>query len=284
MATQTLHFPKTIKSDNQNSNFQSMSSIDAFLRFTGLSPNTNAKGNKGKGAANRRGKFLGCVLVAFVVLLSLVHVLLPDSRLDTKVMHHAKQLRQKGADVGAIASAAAAAARKHGSTLGQKHGNNNNQRQRSTFNKHEVAELIMQGKLNLVDIRPKHGELADAPEDTYDGIYGTFCRLNFAVHKEDPSSGTLFILISVFVICWFVAVYIIVFVVFHKDRSSSFLPLKTRNILGNSINVFIYFFFLFLSLFSDIHCSPKRPTEQPTQHPLINVINQTNLLSCQTKQ
>lgn len=182
-----------------------MSSIDAFLRFTGLSRHTNAKGNKGKGAANRRGKFLASVLVAFVVLLMLVHVLLPDSRLDTRVMHHAKQLRQKGATVGAIASAAAAAARKHGSSnhLGQQHsnkkasGNNQQQQQRSTFNKHEVAELIMRGKLNLVELHTKHGELADAPEETYDGIYGTFCRLNFAVHKEDPSSGTYIFSLSV---------------------------------------------------------------------------------------
>lgn len=182
-----------------------MSSIDAFLRFTGLSRHTNAKGNKGKGAANRRGKFLGCVLVAFVVLLMLVHVLLPDSRLDTRVMHHAKQLRQKGATVGAIASAAAAAARKHSN---KKAKGNNQQQQRSTFNKHEVAELIMRGKLNLVELHTKHGELADAPEETYDGIYGTFCRLNFAAHKEDPSSGTYIIYFCIEFVCVFITAHV----------------------------------------------------------------------------
>ena len=157
-----------------------MSSIDAFLRFMGLTPNTNAKGNKGRGAAQRRVKFLGLILVLLVSLLGVVHVLLPDSTLNSRVMRHAKQLRQRAGG----SAAAAASSKSH-------HGSSGERTRRSHFNKHEIKEFILRGKLNLVELRTKHGELADAPEDSYDGVYGVFCRLNFAVHKEDPSSGML---------------------------------------------------------------------------------------------
>lgn len=154
-----------------------MGSIDAFLRFTGLAANTNSKGNKGKGASKRRMHFLGVLLVGLVGLLGVVHILLPESKLNTKVMRHAKQLRQRAGDV-----ATAAKNRQHGT----------NRKRSSDFDRSEIKDLILQGKLNLVEIRTKYNELADADEDSYDGVYGVFCRLNFAVHKEDPSSYPMF--------------------------------------------------------------------------------------------
>ena len=49
--------------------------------------------------------------------------------------------------------------------------------------------LVIQGKLNLVELKIDRRELSEAEEDTYEGVYGIFCQLNFDVHKKDPSSG-----------------------------------------------------------------------------------------------
>lgn len=53
-------------------------------------------------------------------------------------------------------------------------------------------EPILSAKLNLVDIDTDRRKLRGAPEDSYDGVYGTFCKINWKVHKEDPSSVPMF--------------------------------------------------------------------------------------------
>jgi len=198
--------------------------IDAFLRLMGLTSDAtnNTKGNKGRGAAQRRFRFLGLVLVIVVCLLGLVHVLVPESNINSRVMTHAKKLRQVGSNVAAMAS--------HKQTNNNNNMNmnkkqqhhhrdddhhhhhihhddttaadadddandNDNRRKRSHFKKRQIEELIFAGKLHLVDLHSKRSELADAATDSYDGVYGIFCRLNFQVHKDDPSSGTFLLLL-----------------------------------------------------------------------------------------
>lgn len=51
---------------------------------------------------------------------------------------------------------------------------------------------ILAADLNLIDIEINKNLLMGASSDTYDGVYGIFCILDFAVHKEDPSSVPMF--------------------------------------------------------------------------------------------
>lgn len=53
----------------------------------------------------------------------------------------------------------------------------------------ESLDLILSASINLVAIDTVAGELK-ATGDSYSGVYGEFCSLNFGIHKSDPSSGT----------------------------------------------------------------------------------------------
>jgi hypothetical protein len=57
--------------------------------------------------------------------------------------------------------------------------------------KDEIALLedILEARIHLVEIVGIEEEVVRAPKHSYNGVYGRFCRLNFAVHKENPSSG-----------------------------------------------------------------------------------------------
>ena len=51
---------------------------------------------------------------------------------------------------------------------------------------------ILLADLNLIDLEVDNRELRNAAEDSYDGVYGIFCKLNFQVHKDDPSAVPMF--------------------------------------------------------------------------------------------
>jgi len=52
-------------------------------------------------------------------------------------------------------------------------------------------ERILSAEWHLIDLAVgSKGSLRKAPTDSYDGIVGTFCVLDFSIHKADPSSGT----------------------------------------------------------------------------------------------
>lgn len=48
---------------------------------------------------------------------------------------------------------------------------------------------ILAADLHLIEIDSDSRELRRSPADSYGGVYGTFCKLNFKAHKEDPSSS-----------------------------------------------------------------------------------------------
>jgi hypothetical protein len=59
--------------------------------------------------------------------------------------------------------------------------------------KDEIALLedVLEARIHLVEIMGLEEEVVRSPKNSYHGVYGSFCRLNFAVHKENPSSGKL---------------------------------------------------------------------------------------------
>ena len=60
----------------------------------------------------------------------------------------------------------------------------------------EILQLILEGNLQLIDLVPNAANLhalggRDAPD--YEGLYrGKFCRIDWTVHEEDPSSTPMF--------------------------------------------------------------------------------------------
>ena len=53
----------------------------------------------------------------------------------------------------------------------------------------EILEEILSGHLHLIDLQVVEEELLSAPPNSYAGIYGVFCRLDWSLHKKDPSRG-----------------------------------------------------------------------------------------------
>lgn len=55
----------------------------------------------------------------------------------------------------------------------------------------DIVNDILAAQLNLVNIlAPESSQVRfNDEENTYTGVYGDFCQLNFGAHKQDPSSG-----------------------------------------------------------------------------------------------
>ncbi|CAB9496093.1 HSPB (Heat shock 27kDa) associated protein 1 [Seminavis robusta] len=149
-------------------------SMDALIRFMGIACDTQyseTKGNKGRGAAQRRLKLLGAILVGLVCILGVIHLCFPGHA--HRVIRHAKKLRVP-----------IAAAKSGGSPASNRY--------RSTFSHRQVLDFIVSGRLNLVDLEINHRDLDQSEEDTYEGVFGVFCKLNFAAHKNNPSGVPMF--------------------------------------------------------------------------------------------
>ena len=59
-----------------------------------------------------------------------------------------------------------------------------------------IMEKILSAQYNLVDLHVVEDEVLRSPPNSYAGVYGSFCELDFSQHKEDPSSG-------VYIVCLF---------------------------------------------------------------------------------
>ena len=55
-----------------------------------------------------------------------------------------------------------------------------------------LLQEIVQAKLHLVDIRTDTASLATSSGSDYQGMYGAFCRLDWSIHKQDPSATPMF--------------------------------------------------------------------------------------------
>jgi hypothetical protein len=54
----------------------------------------------------------------------------------------------------------------------------------------EILDMVLQAKIHLVDLHIVEEELLRAPSNHYAGVYGSFCKLDWNLHKQDPSAGT----------------------------------------------------------------------------------------------
>jgi hypothetical protein len=54
----------------------------------------------------------------------------------------------------------------------------------------KYLEDILNAKIHLMDVYAVQEELERSPANSYSGVYGSFCKLNFQAHKDNPSSGT----------------------------------------------------------------------------------------------
>lgn len=53
----------------------------------------------------------------------------------------------------------------------------------------QVLEMILSAEIHLVDLHVDQDEVMRSPPNSYAGVYGSFCQLDFSIHKKDPSSG-----------------------------------------------------------------------------------------------
>mmetsp|Transcript_19420 Transcript_19420/g.48390 ORF Transcript_19420/g.48390 Transcript_19420/m.48390 type:complete len:486 (+) Transcript_19420:135-1592(+) len=63
-------------------------------------------------------------------------------------------------------------------------------RNKDTKKKEEVLEGILDGSVNLVDIVNEY--VTPSNDGSYEKVMGSFCKLNFAAHKTDPSNYPMF--------------------------------------------------------------------------------------------
>ena len=56
----------------------------------------------------------------------------------------------------------------------------------------ELLEKVLAGELNLMDLYVVEEDLDRSPSNTYNGVYGMFCNINFEIHKRDPSAVPMF--------------------------------------------------------------------------------------------
>ncbi|CAJ1961351.1 unnamed protein product [Cylindrotheca closterium] len=60
------------------------------------------------------------------------------------------------------------------------------------FNEAEMIEKILEAEIHLVSLGLNEEELSRSHPSSYAGVYGHFCKLNFAAHKKDPAAVPMF--------------------------------------------------------------------------------------------
>lgn len=55
----------------------------------------------------------------------------------------------------------------------------------------QVMKEVLAADLQLVDLTVVEEELLRSPSNSYAGVYGKFCKLDWSLRKRDPSAGTL---------------------------------------------------------------------------------------------
>jgi hypothetical protein len=53
----------------------------------------------------------------------------------------------------------------------------------------EQLQPLLSGQVHLVDVFSNSNKMAEAPANSYSGLTGEFCRIDFDQHKKDPSLG-----------------------------------------------------------------------------------------------
>lgn len=58
----------------------------------------------------------------------------------------------------------------------------------------QVMKEVLAADLQLVDLTVVEEELLRAPPNSYAGVYGKFCKLDWTLRKKDPSAGAYYML------------------------------------------------------------------------------------------
>ncbi len=57
----------------------------------------------------------------------------------------------------------------------------------------QVLQQVLAAELQLVDLTVVEEELLRSPTNSYAGVYGKFCKLDWTIRKRDPSAGKYFL-------------------------------------------------------------------------------------------
>ena len=63
------------------------------------------------------------------------------------------------------------------------------------YDEAKVIKRVLDGDLQLIDVTAEEKELLRAPPNSYAGVYGKFCRLDWSRRKVDPSAGTCVVVV-----------------------------------------------------------------------------------------
>mmetsp|Transcript_2255 Transcript_2255/g.4160 ORF Transcript_2255/g.4160 Transcript_2255/m.4160 type:complete len:462 (+) Transcript_2255:199-1584(+) len=130
------------------------------------------KGNSGKARRNRELKRFGIVLATCVIVILIHEVFNAGEESNSNQRHgHYHQrgehaLRQSGRDY--------------------KLPTINYQ----ALSKEEQTNLVVRGKAHLIDVKISRSGIQNV--DSYHGVIGVFCQLDWSLHKSDPSSYPMF--------------------------------------------------------------------------------------------
>ena len=58
-------------------------------------------------------------------------------------------------------------------------------------NEAEILQMALDAEIHLIDLFVVEEEMLSAPKNSYEGVYGKFCRLDWQLHKNNPSEGEL---------------------------------------------------------------------------------------------
>ncbi|GKY96347.1 hypothetical protein MPSEU_000594400 [Mayamaea pseudoterrestris] len=146
------------------------------------------KENNGRAARRKTMHRIGWIAVAFLVVLI---ILFKPFGGGSKAEEHRQRRQELAQRLRKFASEAVNANPIHAmqQKLGSHDSSGTNAWKSDT---EEVLEQIVQARLHLVDIRSDTSSLSTAAKGDYSGVYGSFCRLDWSIHKQDPSATPMF--------------------------------------------------------------------------------------------
>jgi hypothetical protein len=155
---------------------------------------TIMKGNSGRGARRKVGRQLLWLCGGCLGLVVVLMVLGRGTGSDGSKQLRENQQRQR--PFGRIRQAAQGAAQslREASRAAQDQAKEFRSGLSDQFDRKdegEILELVLNAEIHLVDLNVVEEELLRAPPNSYAGVYGSFCKLDWKLHKKDPSGGKL---------------------------------------------------------------------------------------------
>ena len=152
------------------------------------------KGNDGRAARRKRirqGLILGSSLLGLVAVMVVARKIFVAQNPSLNYPYGYYGSSSSGA---AAAGGAADSARQFRFSL---------HRQFSGSDKEDEAQVlqdVLAAKLQLIDLMVVEEELLRAPPNSYAGVYGKFCNIDWTLRKRDPSAGTSVVALRCFTV------------------------------------------------------------------------------------